>query len=166
MILAKYSNNLIQLEEKDFQKLFSKGFGQKIDNIFSLDKYESLYLLENKKIEIFQNNKKIIFENLLKKSKINFEKYLVYKNLMKKNHKVKSGLKYGVDFRVYKKGDKIGKNHSKWLVQVFKDNQKINITDFAAKNRVNHATKKKLLLAIVDQEKDITYFETSWTKLT
>ncbi|MBU1252016.1 MAG: tRNA-intron lyase, partial [Nanoarchaeota archaeon] len=36
--------------------------------------------------------------------------------------------------------------------------------DFSAKNRVAHSTKKNLLLAIVDEEGDVSYYEVRWVK--
>jgi tRNA-intron endonuclease len=36
--------------------------------------------------------------------------------------------------------------------------------EFAAKNRVAHSTRKKLLIGIVDEENDVTYYEIGWTK--
>ncbi|HLC22649.1 MAG TPA: hypothetical protein VJJ79_02655 [Candidatus Nanoarchaeia archaeon] len=36
--------------------------------------------------------------------------------------------------------------------------------EFAAKNRVAHSTRKKLLIAIVDDENDVTYYSISWTR--
>ena len=36
--------------------------------------------------------------------------------------------------------------------------------EFAAKNRVAHSTKKNLLIAIVDAEADVTFYEIQWLK--
>jgi tRNA-intron endonuclease len=37
--------------------------------------------------------------------------------------------------------------------------------EFSAKNRVAHSTRKNLLLAILDQEGDIIYYEVKWMKI-
>jgi tRNA-intron endonuclease len=92
-------------------------------------------------------------------------KYAVYKDLRDKGHVPKTALKFGAEFRVYKKGKGPGKGHSDWIV--FTESEKNSHTwhDFTAKNRVAHSTNKKLLMAIVDDEKDVSYFEISWTKI-
>ncbi|MBI4143528.1 tRNA-intron lyase, partial [Candidatus Woesearchaeota archaeon] len=36
--------------------------------------------------------------------------------------------------------------------------------EFAAKNRVAHSTKKRLLMAIVDAENDVTFYEIRWLR--
>ena len=77
---------------------------------------------------------------------------------------VKTALKFGADFRVYDKGKKPGKTHAKWVVFVDHESKKINWNEFSAKNRVAHSTKKKLLLAIVDEESSVSYYEVSWIR--
>ena len=37
--------------------------------------------------------------------------------------------------------------------------------EFAAKSRVAHSTKKKLLLGVVDEGGDVTYYEVGWFRL-
>ena len=41
MIIVEYLNKLYTLLERDFQKLYSKNFGEKIDKYFVLNKFES-----------------------------------------------------------------------------------------------------------------------------
>ncbi len=77
---------------------------------------------------------------------------------------VKTALKFGADFRVYDKETKPGKKHAKWLVFVERETNKLTWHEFSAKNRVAHSTKKKLLLAIVDEENDVSYYEVGWVK--
>ncbi|MBU3941057.1 MAG: tRNA-intron lyase, partial [Nanoarchaeota archaeon] len=36
--------------------------------------------------------------------------------------------------------------------------------EFSAKNRVAHSTKKNLLIGIVDEENDVTYYEVKWVR--
>ena len=91
-------------------------------------------------------------------------KYAVFKDLREKGYIVKTALKFGADFRVYPKGVKPGKKHAKWIVFVEHETGKLTWHEFAAKNRVAHSTRKNLLLAIVDEEGDITYYEVRWIK--
>lgn len=145
------------------------SFGEKIDNkvIYSLS--ESLFLLENKKMEISDfKNKKISKKNFLKKLQRTDKriqvKYSVYKDLREKGYIVKTALKFGADFRVYPKGSKPGKSHATWLVFAEYESKKLTWHEFSAKNRVAHSTRKKLLIAVLDEEGDITYYEVKWLK--
>ena len=93
------------------------------------------------------------------------EKYSVYRDLRKKGYIVKTALKFGAEFRVYEKSKGPGKGHSKWIVFTDSERNLNSWNDFSAKNRVANSTNKKLLLAIVDDEGDILYYEVNWMKL-
>jgi len=129
---------------------------------------EALFLVEKKKMEVFQRNKKILFKELIKKAqridrRINV-KYTVFSDLREGGYIVKTALKFGADFRVYEKGAKPGKKHAKWIVFADHESKKLTWHEFSAKNRVAHSTKKKLLLAIVDDEGDVSYWEVNWVR--
>lgn len=129
--------------------------------------YEVIYLLEKAKaILLDKNEKQISLNTLLKKNPKYHLSYEVFKDLTDKGMIVKEGLKFGTDFRVYSKGNKPGKNHAKYLLHVVDSkDKKMSIQDFCAKARVAHTTNKTLLLAIVDSEKDINYYESRWNNI-
>ena len=70
-------------------------------------------------------------------------------------------MKFGAEFRIYEKN----KPHATYLTLITTSKQKLNIKEFIAQNRVAHSTAKKLLIAIVDSQQDITYYEVNWAKL-
>ena len=150
--------------------LYKKSnFGEMIGEKVQYSLPEALFLVEKGKMDIYsRNGKKIQEKDLIKKfqridKKIQV-KYAVFKDLREKGYIVKTALKFGAEFRVYNKGEKPGERHAKWIV--FTDNESKQITwhEFSAKNRVAHSTKKSLLLAIVDEEGDVTYYEVKWIK--
>lgn len=129
---------------------------------------EALYLIEKGKLELFQKQKSLNDTDapriLEKKDKRLSVKYPVFKDLRDKGYIVKTALKFGADFRVYNKGAGPKKAHAKWIVFAESENSKHAWHEFSAKNRVAHSTKKRLLLAIVDEESKVSYFEVSWIK--
>jgi len=144
------------------------NFGERVGDKIQYSLSEALYLVDAKKIIVFQGNKELNKKDLLKKfqridKKIEL-KYSVFKDLRKRGYILKTALKFGADFRVYEKGSGPGKSHAKWLVFSESESTKISLHEFSAKNRVAHSTRKKLLLAIVDEEGKITYYEISWIK--
>ena len=131
--------------------------------------YEALYLLERGNLTITNRHKKTLgFDTLLKKAityqKRFFTHYCVFKDLRKKGYIVKTALKFGAEFRVYEKGIRPGEDHAKWIVYPVNEKETQTWYEFSAKNRVAHSTKKKLLIAVVDAEADVTYYEVAWTK--
>jgi len=143
---------------------FGEPVGEKVQYSFS----EALYLVEAKRIEIFQKKDKLAFKELFSKlQKLDKRigiKYPVFKSLRERGYVVKTALKFGADFRVYDKGSKPGKKHAKWVTFCDRESKYFTWHDFSAKNRVAHSTKKNLLLAIVDDEEDVSYYEVSWIK--
>jgi tRNA-intron endonuclease, archaea type len=134
----------------------------------SFNSLEAAYLVANQKIVVQKGKKILTYEDLVKqfskKEKDFLNRYAVYANLRKSGYVVKTALKFGADFRVYDKGIKMGEDHAKWIVFAVKESQMQSWREFSAKGRVAHSTKKKLLIAVVDDEQDVTYFQVDWTK--
>jgi tRNA-intron endonuclease, archaea type len=168
-IQAQLIGEIISTNEAEAFQLYKKShFGEPTGQKIQYSISEALYLVEKNKIEVLQKNKILKFDELLNKlkkvdSRIQL-KYPVFKDLREKGHIVKTALKFGADFRVYTKGTKPGKGHAKWVVFVEHEAKKTTWHEFSAKNRVAHSTKKKLLIAIIDEESDVSYYEVGWIK--
>ncbi len=87
-----------------------------------------------------------------------------FSDLRKRGYIVKTGLKYGAEFVVYDRGTKPGQDHSKWVVYPVNEREHFGWHDFSAKNRVAHTTQKRLLIAIVDDEGGVIYYEARWMR--
>ena len=168
-ILTYILGEVVSTNEAEAFSLYKKSnFGQPIGQKIQYSLSEALYLVEKDKIEIRKNKKTIGFEELLnifKKidSKIQL-KYPVFKDLRNKGYVVKTALKFGADFRVYEKGRTPDEEHAKWIVFCEHESKKFSWQDFSSKNRVAHSTKKNLLIAIIDEESDVSYYEVSWVR--
>ena len=55
--------------------------------------------------------------------------------------------------------------HAKWLVYPIKQSEKSNWNEFISKNRIAHSTGKKILLALVDSEDNVLFYEIDWKKI-
>jgi len=170
MIQAHLIGAIVSSNDEKAQSLYAKSrFGEKTGDKIQYSLSETLFLIEEKKLEVLSNkDKKISKKDLIKRfqridKRFNI-KYFVFKDLRKKGYIIKTALKFGADFRVYDKGKKPGNAHAKWIVFVDHESRKITWHEFSAKNRVAHSTKKNLLLAIVDEEGDIIYYEVRWVK--
>jgi len=125
--------------------------------------------VEKKRLEALDGrNKPIAFEKLLKKAqkvdKNFWIRYTVFKDIRDRGYIIKTALKFGADFRVYARGVKPGEDHAKWIVYPVHEAQTTTWHEWAAKNRVAHSTRKKLLIAVVDEEGDVSYWEARWIR--
>lgn len=151
------------------REMYNKSrFGEFKEDKIQYSLVEAAYLLNKKKINITDDNKKIKFSDFVKKaSKLekNFwVRFCVFRDLRDRGYIVKTALKFGADFRVYERGIKPGEDHAKWIAYPVYESEIFNWYEFSAKNRVAHSTRKKLLIAIVDDENDVTYYTIEWTK--
>jgi len=168
-IKAQLIGETVSTNESEAFSLHKKSsFGEKAGEKIQYTLSEALFLVEKNKIDIYSKNEKIPKKDLLRKfqridKKISI-KYPVFEDLRKKGYIVKTALKFGADFRVYEKGKKPGKVHAKWIIFVEHESKKISWQEFSAKNRVAHSTKKNLLIAILDEEGSISYYEVRWIK--
>jgi tRNA-intron endonuclease, archaea type len=162
----------ITIQENLNQKAISLNqksyFGKLQDNILELSLIEAFYLMESGRLNIYKDNsdEKIELDyirNIIKRNN-GYAKYLVYKDLKDRGYIVKTGFKYGSEFRLYERGKSPGDGHSDYLVKIIHENYDINALDFASYVRVSHGVKKNLLIAVVDDEEDITYYNVEWTR--
>jgi len=163
------------LVREDFQKAqqyYDKGTFGEIHGVkekrFEYSLVEALYLLERGRIDLFKDKKKLTFEQFLslaKKEESDFwTRYQVYRDIRTRGYIVKTALKFGADFRVYRRGVKPGEDHAKWVLFCAAEGDSETWREFAAKNRVAHSTRKRLLIGIVDEEGEVTYYEIRWKK--
>ncbi len=169
---AIYNNQLVLTElSNEAKELYDQsryGFLTE-DGRIQLSLLEALYLLEKEKIIILDGKQKEIpKEQFIKKAtkkEPNFWiRYCVFKDIRNRGYIIKTALKFGADFRVYDRGVKPGEDHAKWIVFPVHEAETLTWYEFAAKNRVAHSTKKRLLIAVVDGEGDVSYWEVKWTK--
>jgi len=168
-IKAYLVGETISSADSDAFSLYEKShFGEIRGEKIQYSIAEALYLVEKEKMEVSSNKKKFSKKDFIEKcgkidKKINV-KYPVFKDLREKGYVIKTALKFGADFRVYDKGAKPGEEHAKWIVFADHESKRLTWHEFSAKNRVAHSTKKNLLLAIVDEEGDVSYYEVRWIK--
>ncbi len=170
-------NRIIVWNIEDSKKLFSQGYygkpigipKPKIEEInvpLILDLIEGYYLLERKKITIYQSKKKVTDRKMLeicKKEYHDFDKkYLVYKNFRDKGYIVNPGIKFGCDFAVYQKGP--GIDHAPYLVQVYNNNDPISTTGIVLAGRLASTVRKQFILAISNGKDKVDYLALDWWK--
>lgn len=141
-------------------------FGQWIQEELQLPLIEALFLAEKDKLTLSTEGRELSRDEFtdVVRDKGLFTKYLVFKDLRNRGYIVKTGFKYGSEFRLYERGRSPGNGHSDFLVKVLTEDQQITINDFSSYVRVAHGVNKKLMLAVVDDEQDITYYNVEWTR--
>lgn len=163
-------NKVVVENQSDANRIFNKGwFGGILNNKLELSLVEALYLMEKKDITIkSRTGKEIDFKKFMKEAiKVEprfFVRYSVYSDIRKRGYITKTALKYGADFRIYERGTTPGTEHAKWVLFAVSEGESFDWRKFAAMMRVAHSVRKRLLIGVVDDEGDVTYYETTWTR--
>lgn len=166
------ADHVITEDSNDAKSLYLQNrFGSEVTGSHKvlLSLLEALFLIENGRLEVLDGrNKTVSPDGFLRKAmrldKNFWIRYSVFKDLRSRGYIVKTALKFGADFRVYDRGVKPGEDHAKWIVYPVHEGKTMTWYEFSAKTRVAHSTKKRLLLGIVDDEADVTYYEVKWMR--
>lgn len=156
--------NKVLIDDSTFKGwLVEKGFGENKGRGIVIDLYEGLYLTAKGKIKIKQKGKivngKQLLEIGLEYEKDFYSKALVFSDLRENGYCVKTGLKFGFDFRVYPKGKKMGQAHSQFGINVAPENEKFSMTQISRITRLAGNIHIKAIIAIVDREDSINYYQ-------
>lgn len=171
-VASHFAEHRVITENSDEARLFySQGHYGRIvqQGKVQLSLIEALYLMEKGRLRVLDGrNREMSLEQFLKRAK-RVEPNLwirscVFKDMRSRGYIVKTALKFGADFRVYDRGVKPGEDHARWVVYPVHEGSVLTWYEFAAKNRVAHSTKKRLMLGIVDDEGDVTYYEIRWMR--
>ena len=164
---SELSGDLVIVSEGNIAKINEKShYGNMTEDGLELSLIEALYLLEKGKLEVNIDSNDVTIEKLIKliRGQGSFTNYIVFKDLRNRGYIVKTGFKYGSEFRLYERGKSPGEGHSNYLVKVASENSKFMMSDLSSYVRVAHGVNKKLLFAVVDDENDITYYNVEWTR--
>ena len=128
---------------KDGRWLYTKFFFGNWNDILELSKIEAKYLQEKNILELDGDINLNTREMIL---------YRVYKMCRDRGLVVKTGFKFGSDFRGYIKVDNVENlGHSEYLINVLKKEDKLYLRDMACSVRLAHNVRKKMVYAVVDE---------------
>ncbi len=127
-------------------EIFSKYFyGTEKSGFVALSPVESLYLAEKGVLKLENGS----LEEL--RRLVSEELYLVYRDLRERKFMVKTGFKFGSDFRVYEAVRSVKElTHSKFLVKL---REKVSMRELAGDTRLAQSVKKKMIYAKVERGK-------------
>ncbi len=139
---------------------------EEVNKPLELSLIEAYYLAEKGILKIFKDGIELSleeFKTICGTHLPEFEDlYRNYREFKDFGFTIRSALKYGTDFALYKK--RPGLEHAPYLVKVLKYGQFIEPGDLISWGRLSHSVKKDLILAITHQSGLITYVALKWFK--
>jgi tRNA-intron endonuclease len=161
-------NKVIATENKEC--VFEPGYyGKIIGDRLELALVEAALLLKRGRIHVLRDGQLMTFTELFDHARSidkRFpERYRVYEDLRERGLLVRTGFKFGCDFRVYergvqlKKGPKSSKEHTKWIVFAVPEDYICSWQEMSRSVRLAHNIRARMLWAIVDNEGDVTFYQ-------
>lgn len=157
------------------EKYFGKWIDEEKVTYLQLSLEEAMLLIDRGHIKINYEGKSItaqaFYEKCMVVDKEFPQKFTVYRDLRNRGYIVKSGFKFGTHFRVYdrgvnpyKEGSKETKEHTKYNVHAYPENHMLMPQEWSRYVRLSHNIRATALMAIVDEEGDVTYYKIIRTK--
>jgi tRNA-intron endonuclease len=155
---------------KVFNELQEPGFGKLVEDRLELALVEAMFLIEKKKLKVRVKGKKKFmkkrgFYDYATENERNFHaRFIVYSDLRERGFVVKTGFKFGCDFRVYARGVKIKKGpkapheHTKWVVHAIPEEFSCSFPELSRAVRLAMNIRTEMIWAVVDSEGDVTYY--------
>jgi tRNA-intron endonuclease len=135
-------------------------FGRPSASGLDLSLVEAAYLVDRSRISVISAGSEIDFKSFFQAASSRergFEfRYVVYKDLRERGYYVQPGRP---DFRVYPRGGHPGKTPAEFYVQVVSERNPMPLKEIVEAAGLAAQMRKRLMLAIVDEESDITFYE-------
>jgi tRNA-intron endonuclease len=164
MALGELSGNeVIVASESQASQLYNKGyFGDpQSGGALRLQLIEAIYLIETSRLEVIRKDKNVALKEIIALahgSQANFEiKYLVYRDLRQRGYVVKPNLE-PLDFRVFPRGGGPNLTPTKYWVLAISERAIFSLSSLSACLDDVLRMKKQLLIGVVDEESDLTYY--------
>jgi tRNA-intron endonuclease len=161
LLQGQLKEDKVRLGPEALADLYQQGyFGRPRGRGLELSLVEAAYLLDRSRIGISSGGREMDFKAFFQAASSlekGFEfRYVVYKDLRERGYYVQPGRP---DFRVYPRGGHPGKSPAEFYVLVISERMPLPLKDIIEPVQVAAQLRKKLMLAIVDEESDITFYE-------
>lgn len=143
--------------------LYNRGyFGTpRSGGALQLDLLEAVYLVETERLAVERSGHALSVRDLFRAAAAaipSFEiRYLVYRDLRQRGYVVEARGS-PVDFQVYPRGGAPKKTPSKYWVRALSERAVFDLAELLERTAEAASVRKTLLLALVDEESDLTYY--------
>jgi tRNA-intron endonuclease len=171
-----YGNAVVVDSIEESRCLYKSGFygqplgvekprGADFNSPIRLTPLESLYLVEKGVLEVYDESGRILsHKDLWDRFKQHYPDidvyYKIYSNLRESGLIVRSGLKFGAVFTVYRLGP--GLEHAPFILHVRRYNDDLEPTDIVRAGRLSHSVRKAFILASVESDGRPIYLIFKW----
>jgi tRNA-intron endonuclease, archaea type len=161
-------NGVIVVEAvKQQDQLRSKGYGEKIKDMYILESYEALFLLYYNRL-VLKKQKSILdfstfLQTLLKIDLSIFTKFLIFRDLRTRGYIPKEGFGFGNDFRVYERGE-YSRKAAKYVIFGINEGLSVKANILLENIRSIEKMGKEAIIAVIERRGEIIYYKVNQKK--
>ena len=161
-------NGVIVVESvKQQDQLRSKGYGEKIKDMYILESYEALFLLYYNRL-VLKKQKSILdfstfLQTLLKIDLSIFTKFLIFRDLRTRGYIPKEGFGFGNDFRVYERGE-YSRKAAKYVIFGINEGLSVKANILFENIRSIEKMGKEAIIAVIERRGEIIYYKVNQKK--
>lgn len=154
-VKATIDGLFVRLGEEGRTLYDQSGYGRSEGSGLRLTPDEACYLLHRGRIEIEGYDFDTFIAQFARKPEF-FRRFLVYRDLRDRGYAVQTGPH---DFRVFRRGQRPGTGRSQYMVRVLSERDLIDFEDLVRESGTSSHMRKQHVLAVVDDENELTYYE-------
>ena len=149
-------------EKRSQDQLRNKGYGEMERSDYILKAYEALYLMHTNRLKASKGKQPLGFDSLLrvalKFDKNILTKFLIYRDLRSRGYVAKEGFGFGVDFRVYDRGE-FEKKAAKYVVFGINEGTNIGVRTLSKILQDINIMGKDAIVAVVERRGEVIYYK-------
>jgi len=159
-------DSVVIKDQAEASQIYNKGFYgyPQSGGGLELDLLETIYLVETDRLVVQSQGANAKLEELIRAASEHIEGfeilYIVYRDLRQRGYVVKSDAGE-FDFRVFPRGGTPSNAPTKYYVLAISERAACVMRDLFEEAERSEKTRKELLLAVVDEEGDLTYYRAS-----
>lgn len=155
---------IVVVETKYQDQLRNKGFGENEKSDYVLRSYEALYLLYTKRLILKDKKNNYDFNALIKKilkyDNDTLTRFLIYRDIRSRGYVAKDGFGFGIDFRLYDRGE-FEKNPAKYVLFGINEGVNKKVKDFLLTIEQVEKMGKAPVIAVIESRGEIIYYKVS-----
>jgi tRNA-intron endonuclease len=153
----------VMIHDREAQdELMKRGYGEEMDGKLTLKDYEAIFLLYSKKLRALKDEKEISVNELvdlaMSRDANAWTSFLIYRDLRNRGYVVREGFGFGVDFRVYDRGE-YGSKSAKYVVCGLNEGTKKSIKELSEIVSQIGRMGKEAVLAVIERRGEVIYYK-------
>ena len=149
-------------DKRSQDQLRNKGYGEMERSEYILRPYEALYLIHANRLKASKGKQSLGFDSLLtvalKFDKNILTKFLIYRDLRSRGYVAKEGFGFGVDFRVYDRGE-FEKKAAKYVVFGINEGTNTGVRALSKILQDINIMGKDAIVAVVERRGEVIYYK-------